>query len=40
MVFLLRVSLANLSLQYVNSIDCTMRSNVGFSIGGGHMGIL
>ena len=38
MIFLSRVSVANLSLQYVNSMNCMVISGVGVSGGGGLYG--
>ena len=35
MIFLSRVLVANLSLQYVNSMNCMVISSVGDSVGGG-----
>jgi hypothetical protein len=37
MIFLSKVSAANLSLQYVNSVNCMVMSGVGVSRGGGYM---
>ena len=34
MIFLSRVSVAYLSLQYLNSMKCMVISGVGFSLGG------
>ena len=37
MIFQSRVSVANLSLQYVNSMNCMVLSCVGVSTGGDYM---
>ena len=39
-IFLSRVSMINMSLQYVNSINCMVIFVVGVSSGGGYMGVL